>query len=71
MSEIVYWYVWNMAENKPRYQHPDRKGAIAEAERLAGLHQGDKFYVLKVEGVAEKPKPMGVFKEFDEDDIPF
>lgn len=71
MNELVYYYVWNENGNRPRYQHSDRKSAIVEAERLAGLCEGERFYVMKVEGVAVKPKPTGVFKEFDEDEIPF
>ena len=69
--EMIYWLVWNENGNRPMYRHASRESAVTEAERLAGQNVGEKFFVMKVEGVAEKPKPTGVFKPFDEDQIPF
>lgn len=71
MSESAYWYVWNMSGHRPQHKHWSRKSAIKEAERLATINEGERFYVLMVEGSAQKPKPEALFVQFYDDSIPF
>ena len=41
-----FWMVWCPDKSQPRYRHDTERGAIAEAERLANAHPGERFYVL-------------------------
>lgn len=45
--EPDFFMVWTKTGWAPRKAHPDFAGAAAEAERLARLHPGKKFIVLK------------------------
>lgn len=43
-----FWLVWNGKTDKPPvFKHERLVNAQAEAMRLAGLHPGTTFYVLK------------------------
>ncbi len=43
-----FWVVWNGVRNGlPLHRHGSLANAQAEAMRLAGLHPGTTFYVLK------------------------
>lgn len=47
MTDIAFWMVWNPQGTQPVHQHETEQSAIAEAERLARLNQGQRFYVLE------------------------
>lgn len=53
-----FWLVFNPARSMPKFQHRNEASAKTEADRLASLHPGEKFYVLKVTSLhtADKPK---------------
>lgn len=63
-----YWLVWNPKDKPPSYQHRSKEAAIAEAERLAVKHQGERFIVLEAIGEAKTVKPA-VFEHYEY--IPF
>jgi hypothetical protein len=42
-----FWMVWNPARGMPRVQHPNKVAASNEANRLAGIHAGEVFYVIE------------------------
>ena len=68
-DEMIFWVVWNPSQGLPRYRHTTIDEAKAEAERLARLSQGQKFYVLQALGVAEVEKAK-IYRNLD-DGIPF
>lgn len=72
MSKAVptFWMVWNPAARNPNYKHVSRQGAQVEAKRLAALHPGHEFYVLKVEGGYCMPSPEPETITID-DGVPF
>ncbi|ACC71084.1 hypothetical protein PPMP20_04330 [Paraburkholderia phymatum] len=42
-----FFLVWSpTGETPPSFKHQSRQSAVNEAERLARLHRGKKFYVL-------------------------
>lgn len=47
MDENNFWMVWNPQRQPPSHRHPTRHAAEQEAERLALLQPGHKFYVLE------------------------
>lgn len=49
-EEIGSWCIWTKRGRRPQFFHPARDLAMAEAERLAQLHPGQKFIVMKMEG---------------------
>lgn len=46
-SETKFWMVWNPKRDTPAYQHHSHEAAVSEAERLARLNPGQRFYVLE------------------------
>lgn len=52
MSE-KFWMVCG-SFNSPKYRHNSLDSATNEAERLAKLHPGEKFFVLEAVGVAQQ-----------------
>lgn len=40
------YFVWTRTGHTPRYAHPTRQRAVAEAQRLALLNPGKKFIVM-------------------------
>lgn len=44
----MFWMVYGENGGAPTYKHETEASAKAEAERLAKLNQGKRFYVLKV-----------------------
>lgn len=74
MELTKFWFVWNPAARAPQYRHGSKALAQQEAERLAALHPGQQFIVLKAVGGAVAPnRPIEsiVFVPSDADDIPF
>ncbi len=68
-NELMFWLVWNPNAGPPQYRHDTLEQARKEAERMASLHQGEKFYVLHALGVAKVEVPV-TYKALD-DGIPF
>lgn len=55
MNEQAYFVVYNPNSSKPpQVRHADFGAAKAEAERLAGIHAGERFYILQAVGYAKK-----------------
>lgn len=49
------WLVWSRSgHTPPRYEHFSFESAKMEAERLASINPGTKFFVLETVGVAVK-----------------
>lgn len=42
-----FWFVWCAERDAPRHKHPSLQSAEREAERLARLNRGQRFYVLE------------------------
>jgi len=63
--ETRFWLVLrNGAKMQTSVRHGSRESAIAEAQRLANLQRGDKFYVAAVTGYAFQPvEPQATFFE--------
>lgn len=68
------FYVWCPDGEKPSFQHDFFDSAVREAERLAGIHRGKEFVVLRALGSSLFEEP-GKFKPtynlVDQDGIPF
>jgi hypothetical protein len=60
MSETQFWVVWSPQGSKPMVRHVDGKSATTEAERLASLHPGNEFYVLKAVRVSRAVRTITV-----------
>ena len=46
MNEPPFYLVWREGGSSPVHQHKSATSAENEAERLAGLYPGSKFFVL-------------------------
>jgi hypothetical protein len=71
-----FYVVWNPNGHNPVVRHPDRYRATAEAERLARVAPGERFFVLHAVSMSRKPPPVetvnldgSAFRL--EDEIPF
>ena len=73
MREEVHYLVFNPMRDKPRFRHETYISAVNEAERLAKLHPGERFYVLIATGFAHVAPPPPVFTELSApgSEIPF
>ena len=47
MTEQKFWVVWNPNGHSPVVKHWEKESADREAERLASVNPGNRFYVLK------------------------
>ena len=54
-EEIGTYCVWTKWGRRPQFFHPTLELAEAEAARLAALHPGRKFIVMKMEGKFSVP----------------
>jgi hypothetical protein len=43
----AFWMVWREGGGSPQKQHLSEGAARAEADRLARIHRGDRFHVLR------------------------
>ena len=69
-KKVPFWLVWNSNGYPPNYRHETRQSAELEAERLARLTPGARFYVLMP--IAEIIRVDITSTYFIEtDDIPF
>jgi hypothetical protein len=50
----TFWLVWCSGGGAPIHRHHTPEAAMAEAKRLAQLHQGHDFYTLQATGMARK-----------------
>lgn len=64
-----FFLVWGEGRLDSRVRHASLADAKREAERMAGLHPGTKFYVLKAYGFAQKVEAS--WTTLDDPDIPF
>lgn len=46
-EKTPFWVVWNPATRYVGVKHPTQEEAEIEANRLASVHRGDEFVVLK------------------------
>jgi hypothetical protein len=65
-----FWVVWCEQNRNPMCKHPTERLAMLEAERLARLHRGDIFHVLKLIGSCTASDVVWTIPT-TEDDIPF
>ena len=67
-KKASFWLVWN-GSGSPTYKHESKLRAEAEAERLALLNRGVKFFVLQSisECVVDEVRVV----QHERDDIPF
>lgn len=63
-----FWMVWNEGNRGPVKQHWTEQEARTEAERLAKLNPGQRFYVLVTLSFCMVQEPV---HWFETDDIPF
>lgn len=71
-----FWFVWNPMGSAPRVPHASLVEAESEARRLAGLHPGQNFVVLKSVSAFAAAQPVVAGKPPREcvtmrDDLPF
>ena len=67
----TFWLVWcPMGTTPPRHRHPSRREALAEASRLARMHRGDEFFVLRAESRA-RVVDVEVLELDDPGEVPF
>jgi len=72
MSKSAFWAVWCPTAGSPTVRHETESHAIAEAERLARLHQGSEFYVLEATHLRVMDSMQRVcLRDDGESDIPF
>lgn len=57
----AFYVIWNINHGLPKAQHASQDEAVREAERLARLHPGEKFYVLGALGCACQPAPPSIY----------
>lgn len=58
-APALFFLVWNPANDAaPRYRHGTLPDAVREAERLATLHPGQEFHVLRAVAVSTVPPPV-------------
>lgn len=70
-DEAAFFLVWNPQRTEgPRHRHPTHVEAKAEATRLAKAHAGQRFYVLRAEGFAEKPADPPIYRSLPPE-LPF
>lgn len=68
LKEEAFYLVWNPKTAHAKYRHSTYTGAKNEAERLAQLHKGDEFIVMRA---VSKSLAKSVITEEYEPEIPF
>lgn len=53
-AQELFWMVYGLDQGPPTYRHSSYELALAEAQRLARISPGTKFYVLRTVAVARK-----------------
>lgn len=49
-DKLEFWMVWSPTGGPPTVRHPSERCAELEAERLAALRPGRRFYILHATG---------------------
>lgn len=57
IEDCLFWFVWTKTGHLPRFAHHTHADAEAEADRLAALHRGRKFIVLRAYRKSHVPVP--------------
>lgn len=65
-----FWMVWSEQSHETHARHEDEATAEREAERLARIKPGCKFFVMLAVGFAEQPREPRLYHRLD-DGIPF
>lgn len=68
---MSFWVVWNPDQNAPRYRHASEVAAIGEAERLARMNPGQRFFVLEAIALRSVDSMQRVNLREPHDEIPF
>ncbi len=68
-EERAFYLVWRDGGGAPTYKHPDRSGAVLEAERLSRNAPGVAFYILEATDRAVFTQPVAWTKL--EEETPF
>ncbi len=72
---VKFWLVWSpQGARPPTHRHASEAAARNEAQRLAGLHPGNEFFVLEARCVAKKVEVQITELEdtwTDESEMPF
>jgi hypothetical protein len=63
-DDNTFWMVFGEGAGAPTYKHNTEVGARTEANRLATLNSGRRFFVLEAVGVAELPKTKPTYQSF-------
>lgn len=68
-----FWMVWNPAGRNPTYRHLSESAAVLEAERLATVHPGATFVVLRMVCARRSGEMLRIdlSQPIDDDDVPF
>ncbi len=53
-----FWLVWNPNGRNPQFMHANFDSVRLEAQRLARLNPGQRFYMVEVIGYAEVQDPL-------------
>lgn len=69
VNTIKFWMVWGENGGAPSVRHSSPELAQREAERLAKVAPGQKFYVIEAKKVAVKTDTLTF--ELHEEEIPF
>jgi hypothetical protein len=56
VSNTQFWCVWGVGRRAPRQRHSSKEAAVAEADRLAGIHPARLFIVYEARAVARRVK---------------
>lgn len=65
----TYFYVYRLGHGAPTFRHKTFIAAQAEAERLANLHPGEAFEILRCVAISQLPKPAASTFFLDEERI--
>ena len=68
-QQEAFWIVWNPQGRNPTHRHLSEFSALNEAERLARMHPGQVFIVLRAVGARMVDDMQRV--SFVEEEVPF
>lgn len=71
LDDRKFWMVWNPRRNPPTCRHGTEGSATKEAERLAALYPGQRFYVLAAIKAREVNNMQRIELSEPESELPF